>query len=549
MNPFQLVVKQMRQRALSTWLTLLSVLLGVALAISVLLIMRDSQNLFGQTDFGYELILGPPKGSDEQLVFSTVYMVGKAAGTVPYSLYEEMNDHSNRTYGPLVRQVIPFMIGDSYKGRWLVGTSPQMFGYEDDGRKVSEANPERHPWEYRYEKSFEFAQGRVFNPRRFEAVVGSEAARQLGLCIAADKDKPENKDKVWNFRATHGMPAPNETPDIHKPVWQIVGILAPTHTANDNLLFLPIVSLYAIEEHGSAMIQQAMIRQGIDPSHVLPDQLPGVLKQLGYDPQEIPPLAMRKLREIGLKVPSSQPATAPPPPKIAPGGDLMSDIVPKAPAPSPETAPAAGGADEDPDAFQLDRQGNIVPFVPKDEWELSAILVKTRGGFQAQSLIYRFRVANLGASAVAPAATMQQFFNTFLKPASLVLLVLAGLVSVVAAVSILVSIYNSVSARQREIAILRALGATRGRILGLICLEAGLIGLLGGVLGLLAGHSVAAVGSIFFQQRIGEGIRWAVVSPQELYYLGAVIVVALLAGLVPALKAYGTPVATNLVAS
>ena len=31
MNLFQLTFKQMRQRALSTWLTLLSVLLGVAL--------------------------------------------------------------------------------------------------------------------------------------------------------------------------------------------------------------------------------------------------------------------------------------------------------------------------------------------------------------------------------------------------------------------------------------------------------------------------------------------------------------------------------------
>ena len=34
----------------------------------------------------------------------------------------------------------------------------------------------------------------------------------------------------------------------------------------------------------------------------------------------------------------------------------------------------------------------------------------------------------------------------------------------------------SVSARLRDIAILRALGATRGKILAVICLEAGLIG-------------------------------------------------------------------------
>src|ERR1700722_12240062 len=115
--------------------------------------------------------------------------------------------------------------------------------------------------------------------------------------------------------------------------------------------------------------------------------------------------------------------------------------------------------------------------------------------------------------------------------------------------SILVCIYNSVSARQKEIAILRALGATRGKVLGLICLEAGVIGLLGGLLGLLAGHLLGAVGSLYFEQALGEGIRWTVVSVDELYYLVAVIVIAVLAGLVPALKAYRTPVATNLVAS
>ena len=42
MNLFQLVFKQMRQRALSTWLTLLSVVIGVALAIAVLILQRES---------------------------------------------------------------------------------------------------------------------------------------------------------------------------------------------------------------------------------------------------------------------------------------------------------------------------------------------------------------------------------------------------------------------------------------------------------------------------------------------------------------------------
>jgi putative ABC transport system permease protein len=126
---------------------------------------------------------------------------------------------------------------------------------------------------------------------------------------------------------------------------------------------------------------------------------------------------------------------------------------------------------------------------------------------------------------------------------------LSALVTVVAAVSILVSIYNSVSARKREIAILRALGATRGKVLTLICVEAALVGLLGGLMGLVVGHLLAGAGAVFFERTLGERIDWLKPAVWEWVYLGGVVVIAVLAGLVPGMKAYRTPVATNLVAA
>ncbi len=110
---------------------------------------------------------------------------------------------------------------------------------------------------------------------------------------------------------------------------------------------------------------------------------------------------------------------------------------------------------------------------------------------------------------------MREFFDDFLTcPTPIVLLVVAFLVSIVAAVGILVSIYNSVSARMREIALIRALGATRARVLLLICVEAGLIGLFGGILGLITGHLLGAVASYIFNIWIGEGINWIWVTDQ-----------------------------------
>src|SRR5947208_16234230 len=91
MNLFQLILKNMRQRALSTWLTLLSVVIGVALAVAIVILQRESAKLFGQSDFGYDIIIGPPKGSPLQLVLNTVYQLDKSAGNVPYSLYEDLS--------------------------------------------------------------------------------------------------------------------------------------------------------------------------------------------------------------------------------------------------------------------------------------------------------------------------------------------------------------------------------------------------------------------------------------------------------------------------
>jgi putative ABC transport system permease protein len=188
------------------------------------------------------------------------------------------------------------------------------------------------------------------------------------------------------------------------------------------------------------------------------------------------------------------------------------------------------------------RDGRIVLNLPKSEWKLSSILVKSR---MTQTMLWDYRQTP-DAMAVNPATEMRAFTDTFLRGSTMLLLLLAVLVSVVAAVSILVSIYNSIAARRREIAILRALGATRNRILSIICLEAGTIGFIGSICGLALGMALAAIGSAALKQTMGQGINWFHISPAELLYLGGAVVLSILSGLVPALKAYSTPVATNL---
>jgi putative ABC transport system permease protein len=540
MNLFQIILKQMRQRALSTWLTLLSVLLGTSLAIGILVLQREGDHLFGQTDFGYDVLIGPPKGSPLQLILNTVYHLDTSPGLLPHALYADLARKepplpNHPDYRPYVRWAVPFMVGDSFKSRRIIGTSPQMFGVDDEGKPVT-----GETFQYRLDKSYQFAQGRAFAPRKFEAVVGAEMAETLKLKLYdPSKSDDENQAEGGAFRATHGMPTAGQTPDIHKPVWKIAGILKPTGTANDRVVFVPYISLYAIAEHEEGLAEQALIKAQFNPSKIPPERMGDALRAIGIDPDRLPESVKRKYK-IHIGAPATLPA------KATPIGDLLQDAA----APTTETAHDHDHDEaEDPDAYHLDAQGNIVPDLPEEEWQLSAVFVKTRGGFQEQQLVWNFKVIEDRAIAANPAVEMGNFFRTFMGPSTTVLLGIATLVSVVAAASIMTTIYNSVSARLREIAILRALGATRAKILTLISLEAALIGLVGGVAGLVVGHAICAAGSSYLERTVGESINWARVSGIEIFYLVGVVILAFIAGLVPALKAYRTPVADNLTAS
>lgn len=452
MNLLQLVIKQMRQRALSTWLTMLSVTLGVALAIAVLIIYRQGSALFVQTDFGYDIIAGPPKGSPLQLVLNTVYQVDVSPGNIPYSVYEDLM--KNRQNAKIV---IPYAVGDSFRNHRIIGTLPKLFGVDEEGKPL---DPER-VFEYRLGRRYELADGRAFHPSKFEAVIGSDIPSRTGLRLGD------------TFKATHGMPKPGELPDEHAQTWTVVGILKPTRTAADRVLFIPLSTFYAISEHEEGLSQQADLKAGVTPA-----------------PRE-----------------------------------------------------------QSHGAYKMHDDGTIELTLPKEDWQLSAVLVKARSSFAANNLIYYYKMIKPDAVAVNPASVMREFFETFFAPSRIILLSIAVLVNVVAAAGILVSIYNSIAARKREIAILRALGATRGKVLALLCAEAAIIGVIGAVLGFLIAHAAAGVASIYLNRWLGQSVNWLSFDRFEMLYLLGVVALAALAGLVPALKAYRTPVATNLVAA
>ena len=63
------------------------------------------------------------------------------------------------------------------------------------------------------------------------------------------------------------------------------------------------------------------------------------------------------------------------------------------------------------------------------------------------------------------------------------LLVITLLICVVSGIGILVSIYNSMSDRKKEIAVMRALGAGRSTVMSVVLLESVMISMIGGLIG------------------------------------------------------------------
>lgn len=113
-------------------------------------------------------------------------------------------------------------------------------------------------------------------------------------------------------------------------------------------------------------------------------------------------------------------------------------------------------------------------------------------------------------------------------------------VVLVGILGMVVSIYTSLDARRREMAILRAVGAGPKRIVSLLLLEAGLLAIFGAVLGVALVYGLLFVFQPLIEARFGLYLPIRAMDDLQILYVVGVIVVGFVAGLVPAVKAYRT---------
>lgn len=405
--------RSLRQHTLSTLVTAFSVALGSGLVMAVFAIKTQTYQAFTGGEVGFDAVLGA-RGSQLQLVLNTVFHLETSPGNLPWSLYQQIKQD------PSVQLAIPYAVGDNYQGFRIVGTTAQIFT----------------DFEYSRGRKFQTAPGgKFFSDDSREAVIGSYVAQETGLQLGSA------------FNPYHGLVADER--QRHKDQYTVSGVLEPTNSPSDRVIWIPIEGVYRMSGH--------------------------VLR----------------------------------------GGG--------------ETFKAQEGET-----------------IPDEHKEVSAVMLKLRdpqSGFQLdQTINKQGKVATL---AWPIGRVMAELFDK-LGWVNRVLELVAYLVVLVAAGSILASVYNTINERRREFAILRALGARRLIVFAVIVTEAAVIAFIGSVGGYAVYGAILVMTKIIVNAQTGVVLNvWQM---DAMLWLAPLLMLAVgaLAGLFPAFKAYRTDVAEHL---
>lgn len=394
---WRIVRRSLRQHALSTSITSASVGLACGLLLSVWVLKDQSRATFTQINGGFDAVLGA-RSSKLQLVLNAIFHLEASPANIAWSDYLEIQKNPN------VALAVPIAMGDNFRGFRVVGTLPELF-------TKTEYAPGK-----RYVVS---APGRIFDIGLREALVGSFAARKLGL----------RRGDI--FHPYHGLTFDEK--QQHAEEYVVVGILKPSNTPADRVIWIP---------------------------------LEGVQKMSGH---------------------SISAAT-----------------------------------------------------------ELSAVLVKLKNPIAGRTLELQYnRHGDRLTFAWPIGATIAELLNKVGWLES-VLGWVAALVALVAAGSVMASIYNSMNERRRQIAILRALGARRRTVFLTIFFEAVAIAALGVLIGFVFYFALVWIAGRIIHAQTGVLIDPLTWNPAMLWAPAGLLALGALAGIVPGLKAYRTDVAENL---
>jgi len=148
-------------------------------------------------------------------------------------------------------------------------------------------------------------------------------------------------------------------------------------------------------------------------------------------------------------------------------------------------------------------------------------------------------------SAILPGAALQELWG-LIGTAETALGAVSIMVVVTALLGMVTMVLATLNERRREMAILRSVGARPRTVLGLLVAEAGLLGLLGALLGVVLLYLALVIIRPLVDAEFGLYLDITWLTSRELLSLLAIVVAGLLAGLLPALRAYRLSLADGM---
>jgi putative ABC transport system permease protein len=472
-----------------TLLTTLLVALGMATVVIVTLVTGQFDERLRRDAAGIDLVVGA-KGSPLQLVLSGVYHLDVPPGNIALSALDELR--ANR----LVAQAVPISLGDSFRGFRIVGTEPEFLAMH----------------------AARFSSGQVFSAP-MQAVLGARVAAEAGLTTGAQ------------FAGTHGMAAGG--PTHGDETYTVSGVLAATGGVIDRLVVTSTESIWQTHEHGhGAPARPASVPPKAQQPSVSPDPAPST-SQSRTRPAE---RADGKHAHAHAHAHRETKKTAPP----RSGGSSAAHSAPAA-APSAGAArsaepPADPGHDHDRD------HAHDAEHAP--EREVTMLLVRYASPLAAVSLPRAINASERlqAASPAFESARLVQLVGVGVDGLRAFGLLILG----VAAGSVFVALFQALSDRRREMALMRLLGATPAHLFRLLLLEGLALTAIGVVVGLVLGHVTVEVAGRWLIPRGEWPLTGWVFDTIEWAWVAGALALGALASLWPAWRAARTGLADVL---
>jgi putative ABC transport system permease protein len=232
MNVFFLALKSLWHRRMATGLTVIAIALSVALFIGVGKAREATRDAFSGAISRVDLIVGPRTGNLSLLLYS-VFHVGYPSHNVSMKAVNFVKKNEQ------VSWVVPFSLGDGYRGFPVVGTTEDFFNH----------------YKFRDGQSIDFLEGRGFQQNN-EVVIGAEVASARGLKIG---------DKLI---LSHGHTEYGDGFEKHEEhPFTVVGLLKFTGTPIDRSLYVQLEGLAAIHQEPSSEVESPGLKSRADDKH------------------------------------------------------------------------------------------------------------------------------------------------------------------------------------------------------------------------------------------------------------------------------------------